>query len=591
MALFWSKKQRKIGVSGATPAKAMAQEKPILDDQAAERLPFCIPFVSPVPIPDVAWNETPTRCIRVNAQWCSYILGALECLDQPDVWQGTDEQIFDARQQVREIMLAVMGAQECEEELLNYVKYIGDCNSEGLLVTQVIGGSEGTARIDISSCIPQVTDYVRSIAGCTGGSIEIESVVAGGEPETAYLNIAACLEGEFLTSDDLPPLPVPSLIGDNLWFDTDGNGIADVNVGNVRGEQGEAGAPAPVPGVFISGTDLYFDADGDDTYVNLGRVVGSDGEDGECLGCDAVPPPAQTNQPSNDGLRCSVAINEARYLRSLWDKAYSDTDGIIAGIRDGLITTATMIAYFFPGVAVVAAIASATATLFQGINDLESNEFDDDFEEKVRCDLYCVLKDQNKTIIDQDVIDAWEAAVRLGTNPYEAFAADLISLSPIAEFQWMAYASSAVDPAACLECDCDDEPPDLCDGLHVMNVNAAVATEQSSTFTLPVGCCYRITWAGTVRVGGTAGSPLMGDGNLQQASAGSSTWVSSGDILAWNAGTGTSWQRLPPGIPHNPAGYTWVIPSQGTPLRVRWSAANYTNNSGTMVVTIEGEEC
>jgi len=109
------RKQPKIGASGVTPAKSMAQEKPILDDQAAERLPFCIPFVSPVPIPAAAWNEEPTRCIRVNAEWCSYILGALECLDQPDTWIGTPEQVFDARQQVKEIMLAVMGAYECEE--------------------------------------------------------------------------------------------------------------------------------------------------------------------------------------------------------------------------------------------------------------------------------------------------------------------------------------------------------------------------------------------------------------------------------------------------------------------------------------------
>lgn len=75
--------------------------------------PAYAPRPQPTPIPTAAWNDAPLFCLAVNDQWVSHILGALSVLDQPDTWIGTEEEIYAARQQVNEIMLALMTT--CEE--------------------------------------------------------------------------------------------------------------------------------------------------------------------------------------------------------------------------------------------------------------------------------------------------------------------------------------------------------------------------------------------------------------------------------------------------------------------------------------------
>ncbi len=70
--------------------------------------PKYAPRPKPTVIPTAAWNEAPLFCLQVNDQWVSHILGVLTALDQPDTWIGTEEEIFLARQQVNEIMLALM---------------------------------------------------------------------------------------------------------------------------------------------------------------------------------------------------------------------------------------------------------------------------------------------------------------------------------------------------------------------------------------------------------------------------------------------------------------------------------------------------
>lgn len=52
----------------------------------------------------------------VNGEWVSHVLGVLAALDQPDTWLGTAEEIFAARQQVNEIMAALMA--QCTEEIM-----------------------------------------------------------------------------------------------------------------------------------------------------------------------------------------------------------------------------------------------------------------------------------------------------------------------------------------------------------------------------------------------------------------------------------------------------------------------------------------
>lgn len=82
------------------------------DDYSEIRQQLAVPKYAPRPqptiIPTAAWNDAPLFCLQVNDEWVSHILGVLTALDQPDTWIGTEEEIFAARQQVNEIMLALM---------------------------------------------------------------------------------------------------------------------------------------------------------------------------------------------------------------------------------------------------------------------------------------------------------------------------------------------------------------------------------------------------------------------------------------------------------------------------------------------------
>ncbi len=59
-------------------------------------------------IPEPRWNEEPLMCLMVNDQWASHLIGVIIALDQQDTWLGTEDEVFDARQQINEIILALM---------------------------------------------------------------------------------------------------------------------------------------------------------------------------------------------------------------------------------------------------------------------------------------------------------------------------------------------------------------------------------------------------------------------------------------------------------------------------------------------------
>lgn len=71
--------------------------------------------LKPTPIPGAAWNDAPLFCLKLNDEWVSHVLGLLTALDQPDTWLGTADQVYSARQQVNEIMVAFMTmCDDCE---------------------------------------------------------------------------------------------------------------------------------------------------------------------------------------------------------------------------------------------------------------------------------------------------------------------------------------------------------------------------------------------------------------------------------------------------------------------------------------------
>lgn len=80
------------------------------DDITEVAKPRYVPRPEASAIPTAAWNDAPLYCLKVNDQWVSHILGVLEALDQSDTWIGSDEEINDARQNVAQIMAALMTA-------------------------------------------------------------------------------------------------------------------------------------------------------------------------------------------------------------------------------------------------------------------------------------------------------------------------------------------------------------------------------------------------------------------------------------------------------------------------------------------------
>lgn len=67
------------------------------------------PFIvrrNPQPIPAAAIDAQPAACALINLEWLAHIAGAIEALNQPDAWQGTDEEIYNAQQQLEQLAAA-----------------------------------------------------------------------------------------------------------------------------------------------------------------------------------------------------------------------------------------------------------------------------------------------------------------------------------------------------------------------------------------------------------------------------------------------------------------------------------------------------
>lgn len=67
-------------------------------------VPVYAPILKPQPIPPAPPFANPTWCLEVSEEWAVFILGALEVLDQPDAWQGSEGEVQAARDKVNEII-------------------------------------------------------------------------------------------------------------------------------------------------------------------------------------------------------------------------------------------------------------------------------------------------------------------------------------------------------------------------------------------------------------------------------------------------------------------------------------------------------
>jgi microcystin-dependent protein len=79
----------------------------------------------PHAIPSAGIFDEPTVKTCINAEWLSHLTGMIERLDYDDAWQGTEQEIYDAREAVRKIIAAFDTAEQ------------GRCLLDGFIVGEV----------------------------------------------------------------------------------------------------------------------------------------------------------------------------------------------------------------------------------------------------------------------------------------------------------------------------------------------------------------------------------------------------------------------------------------------------------------------
>lgn len=71
-------------------------------------VPRYSPRPNPLTIPEPRWDDEPLRCLKINDEWAAHLIGVINAMDEEDTWLGTADDVRDAREQVNEIILALM---------------------------------------------------------------------------------------------------------------------------------------------------------------------------------------------------------------------------------------------------------------------------------------------------------------------------------------------------------------------------------------------------------------------------------------------------------------------------------------------------
>lgn len=195
--------------------------------------------------------------------------------------------------------------------------------------------------------------------------------------------------------------------------------------------------------------------EGDSEWIDSGDPV--------CCECEETVPPNPVEPEEEDGLYCAIAINMTTALHGVYDESYENADEWFASITGAGGVVTAVAAILFPGIAVGVAVGSAIVSFLSFLNAIiagaESNAFDSAAEEQFRCDLYCILVAHDTVEITTAIIEEWATKIEEYTIMGEqrfAVAKLLREASPLDYWQWVAYASSEVNPAAC-DCVCDED--------------------------------------------------------------------------------------------------------------------------------------
>ncbi len=391
--------------------------------------------LNPRPVPSEGVFDAPTVKICVNSTWVSHVDGVLERLLYRDAWLGNQAEVQRALGEVRKLLAALARIGSCEDMAITDIRVNG-CSLE----VQYDNSGDWVIVGDLTAC---------AVPGPQGPQGE------PGEPGPPG-------------QDGAPGEPGP------------------------QGPQGEPGEPGPpgqdgAPGepgeTGPQGPQGVPGPQGPQGETGPQGPKGDKGDPGDCT-CVEVPP---VEKDPTDGLRCSIAINLANDLKRIWDKAWANDNDFIGDYISGVLSIGGVVALLIPGVnvgyAVVAFLGAALIEVGQLIEQNEANAFDQDALERYRCYLYCLLPDDLN--FTDAVKEAWAQEIEADTlNPQAMVVAHVLRGIPYEEFQWLAWASSEVNPAACAECECEEEPEPCGDCINTDHNYAHNSTAWEGNFQL-----------------------------------------------------------------------------------------------------------
>lgn len=387
------------------------------------------PRKEPLPTPVEGIADSPYVCVQINQKWISHIMGALEVLNVDDAWIGTENEIFNARQEVEKLMFALAGAGNCADMGLTDVRITGgglEKTFDGGL-TWIPVGSVGAAPF---STVTATTLAPGAAATATIAADVLELGIpagADGDDGTDGINgddgtNGASAELRKTTTaiqwrqDDNSP----------TWADL-------VLLSEITGAAGAAGSPG-APG-----------------------APGSPGADGQdCDDCTPGQPSPEETTTDDEGRLCAGATGLTDWLIDILQYNIDQlqlvtqiTSGVIDIVLLNLDEVASTGAQFTP---VVGSVVDALQLLFTaGPQLIEVQLSSPAYREKVFCKLYCLAKDAGG--FNESVFTAWLG--NLGSDTPDVHLANVGNIVGYAAVsrRFAIYATgSSVECDLCTEC-------------------------------------------------------------------------------------------------------------------------------------------
>lgn len=174
------------------------------------------------PIPGANWDDAPLFCLKLNDEWVSHVIGVLTALDQPDTWIGTPEEIYAARQQVNEIILALM--EQCDPMSNCCPEPLTRITEDGVLQVSYDGGmtwQDATTEDPRNTApqLPPLSGANGSVKRCNAANNVLGQFKDGIQTFEGYFDTTGTLIGfvtavaGFIAAVIFAPLAVPIIVG------------------------------------------------------------------------------------------------------------------------------------------------------------------------------------------------------------------------------------------------------------------------------------------------------------------------------------------------------------------------------------------